>query len=594
MRSRRTRCCSGGVPEPARTGDQEADTCDLLVIGAGAGGMSAALAGALMGLDVVLCEAGEQVGGTTATSAGTLWVPGNAQGAAAGFADSAAEAARYLDAILGADDPRGLRAAYLASAPEAIAFLETHSELRFASAGRHPDYLALPGAAVAGRALSPLPFDGRRLGRDFERIRAPMPEFMVLGGMMANKADVQALAYRWRSVANFRHAARLVLRHARDRLTHARGTRLVMGNALVARLYFSLRQAGVAVRFGMRLRQLDISAGRVTGGVFDLEGSTRHIASRLGVVLATGGVGHHATLRAQLAPTGVPPRTLRPQSFEGNRGEGLDAALRAGARLERHRGDFFWQPVSLAPRASGEPGLFPHLYLDRAKPGLIAVDADGRRFVDESASYHHFVEALLARMRPGASTPPAWLVCDAAFVRAYGLGTIPPGTRASALRRHEASGYLVLAHDIDTLATRLGIDARTLAATVARHNRHAEAGEDPDFGKGSTELGRFNGDAAHAPNPCLGPIAQAPFCALAVWPGEAASSAGLATDADGAVLDTDGQPIAGLYACGNDMASIMRGAYPGPGITLGPAIVFGWRIARHAARRNPHTPSSPR
>ncbi|MFS2054452.1 FAD-dependent oxidoreductase, partial [Variovorax sp. CT11-76] len=138
------------MPESARTGAQEADTCDLLVIGAGAGGMSAALAGALMGLDVVLCEAGEQVGGTTATSAGTLWVPGNAQGAAAGFADSAAEAARYLDAILGEDDPRGLRAAYLASAPEAIAFLEAHSELRFASAGRHPDYLALPGAAVAG------------------------------------------------------------------------------------------------------------------------------------------------------------------------------------------------------------------------------------------------------------------------------------------------------------------------------------------------------------------------------------------------------------------------------------------------------------
>ncbi len=548
--------------------------CDLLVVGAGAGGMTAALAAALRGLDVVLCEASDQVGGTTATSAGTLWIPGNRHGVQAGCGDTVDAARRYLDAVLDEADPRGLRRAYLESANTAIDFLESRSEVKFASALRHPDYLEHPGAALAGRALSPLPFDGRRLGRDFARIRAPMQEFMVLGGMMANKADVQALVGRWRSWRNFAHVVKLVARHASDRLRHARGTRLVMGNALVARLFFSLCQAGVAVRFGTRLQQLDTRDGRVVGAVFQQDGRTLRIAARAGVVLATGGVGHHAGLRAMLAPAGVPPENLHAQAFEGNRGDGIETATGIGARLDRHPRDFFWQPVSRVPRPGGH-GLFPHLYLDRAKPGLIAVDARGARFVNEGASYHHFVEAMLER---GAT--PAYLVCDIAFVRTYGLGAIAPGTRN--LRPHEASGYLVLAPTLDALATKLGMEAGALIASVEKNNRHAQAGADPDFGKGATELSRFNGDAGHAPNPCLGPIARAPFCAMRLWPGESASSSGLATDADGVVLDTADHPIPGLYACGNDMASPLRGCYPGPGITIGPAMVFGYRIAQHA------------
>lgn len=555
---------------------------DLIVVGAGAGGMTAALVAALQGLRVVLCEATEQVGGTTSTSAGTLWIPGNRQGAAAGHGDTVAAARTYLDELLGPDDGRGLRQAFLDTADEAIHYLEQHTELRFASAGKHPDYLARSGAAISGRALAPLPFDGRRLGADFARVRPPIPDFMVLGGMMAGKADVLALVNRYRSWSNFVHTIKLVARYGRDRLSYRRGTRLVMGNALVARLYYSLRQAGVDIRYGHRLRELVREGHGVGGAVFDTPMGPLTLCTRLGVVLATGGIGHHAGLRSALAGPYAGFDSLMAADV---RGAGIAAAQPLGAGLERHTGNFFWQPVSRVPAAGGGYRLFPHLYLDRTKPGIIAVDAAGRRFVNEADSYHHLVEAMLRRGAAdddgGARAVPCHLICDARFVRKYGLGVIPPGTRNPGA--WVRSGYVTADATLAGLARRLGIDGDGLAASVARNNEDALAGRDSLFGKGDSELNRLNGDPDHGPNPCLGPIDAGPFYALALWPADAANSAGLAADADGRVLDAGGQPIPGLYACGNDMASIMRGAYPGPGITLGPAMVFAYRIARHVA-----------
>ena len=553
---------------------------DLVVVGAGAGGMTAALVAALQGLRVVLCEATSQVGGTTATSAGTIWVPGNRHGVAAGHADSVAQGRRYLDALLGTDDPRGLRAAYLDGADQAIDYLERHSDVAFATSGKHPDYLDLPGAAAAGRVLSAREFDGRQLGADFVRIRAPIREFLLLGGMMANKADVQALLQRFRSVRHFVHAARLVLRYAVDRLRYPRGTRLVMGNALVARLFASLRKAGVEVLFDTALQSLELQGERVVGACAVREGATQRITARAGVVLATGGIGHHPELARALSPLAEGHRSLVNARV---RGDGIAAALQAGGMMERHSGSFFWQPVSEVLHADGAQGLFPHLYLDRAKPGIIAVNAAGHRFVNEGASYHHFVEGMLHVAGPAV---PAYLVCSADFVRRHGLGLIPPGTRR--LGPWIKRGYIVSEDSLDALAARLSIDAAELTKSVERFNRHATQGHDPDFGKGDSVLNRFNGDPAHGPNPCLGTIGGAPFCALAIWPADAASSSGLATDADGRVLGGNDKSISGLYACGNDMASIMQGAYPGPGTTIGPAMVFAYRAARHAATALQH------
>lgn len=531
--------------------------------------MTAALVAALEGRRVLLVEATQQVGGTTSTSAGTLWVPDNMHAVRAGHRDSVAEAARYLDALIGPDDRRGRRHAFLQTAAEALEYLEQRSSVVFASAGKHPDYVSLEGAAIAGRAVGPLPFDGRLLGSDFARIRPPLREFMLLGGMMVGKADIQSLIRRFDSWRDFLHSARLVARYAADRLRYPRGTRLVMGNALVARLFQSLREAKVEIRFGWRLRALAVREGRVVGASFEeAGGAVHHVRADVGVVLATGGVGHQAALRRELVPNGDRIRSLAAESV---RGDGLLAAHRIGAQIERHAlGNLLWQPVSVVPGGA----VFPHLFLDRAKPGLIAVNAAGRRFVDESLSYHHFVEGLLPQGR-------AWLVCDADFVRRYGMGVIPPGARIPG--RWVRNGYIACDPTLAGLARRVGIDADGLGQTVARVNHFAKNGRDLDFAKGETEVGRFNGDPAQAPNPCLGRIGTPPFCALEIHAADAASSAGLATDRDGRVLRRDGTPIGGLYACGNDAASIMLGTYPGPGATLGPAIVFGYRIGRRAA-----------
>jgi succinate dehydrogenase/fumarate reductase flavoprotein subunit len=276
-------------------------------------------------------------------------------------------------------------------------------------------------------------------------------------------------------------------------------------------------------------------------------------------------------------PTPVPQHSLAADSSVG---DGIEIAERAGARLDALPPGGLWTPASVTHHRDGRTGLFPHLVLDRAKPGLIAVNAAGRRFVDESVSYHDFVEAMFAAHRTKPSIP-AHLVCDARFIRRYGIGAIFPGIRN--LARFERSGYLVTAPTLDALAAKLGVDAEGLRATVERFNRSAANGEDPEFGKGTRELGRFNGDPAHAPNPCVAPLAHAPFHAVTVWPAALASSSGIATDEHARALDAAGRPIDGLYACGNDMASVMKGRYPGPGTTLGPAITFGYIAAMHAA-----------
>jgi succinate dehydrogenase/fumarate reductase flavoprotein subunit len=571
-------------PEPARSAESKDAPreieVDLLVAGAGAGGMAAALVGALEGLDVLLCEASGQVGGTSATSAGTLWIPGNRQSLAAGFSDSAADAETYLDAIIGEGTNRHLRAAFLRTGPDAIDYFAARSDVVFRPCGRHPDYRSNQrGAAVAGRAIIPEPFDGRRLGRDFERLRPPIDEFMVMGGMMIGKDDIPRLVGRFRSLGNFVHSARLLARYLADRLRFGRGTRLVMGNALVARLYHSLRERRVAILFETAIEALIGDAGDVTGAMLRSGGERIRVRVRRGVVLATGGYAHNAGFRAAFMPEACRARSM---AVATDGGDGIALGQRIGARVApgEHRSGAFWSPVSVTRRRDGSTGLFPHLVLDRAKPGLIAVNAAGRRFVNEACSYHDFVEAMLDSHK-SVPTVPAYLICEAGFVRRYGLGAIHPGTRS--LGRFERGGYVVCAPTIDALARRISVDAAGLRETIRRANEFARTGADLDFGKGETELNRFNGDPSHGPNPCLGPIETPPFCALAVWPAEIACSTGLATDEDARVLDGDGRPIPGLYACGNDMASIMQGVYAGPGITLGPALVFAYRLARHAA-----------
>lgn len=551
---------------------------DLLVAGAGAAGMTAALVGALEGLEVVLCEKTDKVGGTTAFSAGSVWIPGSSQSWNAARPDTLEAARTYLGAMLGRHVSDARLDFYLRMGPLVLDDLEERSSVRFTAPPVHPDYKALPGAAIGGRALAAVPFDGRKLGADFDRLRPPPREFMVLGGMMVGKGDIEPLLRPFRSWSNLAHALGLLARQALDRLRFQRGTRLVMGNALAARLFYDVRRAGVDVRFEAALRQLVVEDGRVIGAIINVLGRTLSIRARKGIVLATGGVGWSAELRERLLPPAARRFSLAPAS---NCGDGLSAAEAIGGEIVSDlESAALWMPSSVMRHRDGQLSVFPHIILDRAKPGLLAVDGSGRRFVNEADSYHDFVTAML-RGSGRASRVPSFLICDRRFIADYGLGLVHPGTRY--LKTFIKAGYLLEADTVEALAQTIGSDAAELRATIQRYNRYAETGIDEEFGRGGSDLNRFNGDPSNKPNPCLRSIGPGPYYALAVWPSDLASSAGLRTDEHGRVLLREGEPLAGLYAAGNDAASIFRGTYPGPGSMLGPAIVFGWCAAMEAA-----------
>ncbi len=559
---------------------EDGSAYDLVVIGAGGAGLATALFAALEGASVLLVECTDRVGGTTAWSAGTSWIPGTHHAAAVNPADQVDLAARYLEHAVGEQAPAALRQAFLDQGRAAVDEAEQRTALRYRPYPKHPDSLSeLPGSALAGRALEPLPFDGRLLGQRFALLRPPIPEFTVLAGMMVDRTDISHLLGMTRSWASLRHSMGLLWRYAIDRLSHPRGTRLVMGNAYVARLLYSL-MAHPQVTLALQTTVGHIERPPVGVQTVQLHsgGQRRTVRVQRAVVLASGGFNRHPQLRAQWLPE--LPAQWSPAA-PGRDGQAHDLALQAGAVY--HQGQpspAFWAPVSMRQREDGSTAVFPHFVLDRAKPGMITVNGTGQRFVNESTSYHLFG---LAMQQAHKHTPsiPAFLVCDARALRTYGLGMVRPGGRG--LAPFLADGYLTEGATLAELAQRLGLDAQALQATVERFNDHAQLGADPDFQRGQTAYQQNLGDAAwQGPNPSLGPLIEAPFYAIRLYPGDIGAATGLATNAQAQLIDGQGQPLAGLYAVGNDMQSIMGGAYPAPGITIGPGLVFARIAARHA------------
>jgi succinate dehydrogenase/fumarate reductase flavoprotein subunit len=547
--------------------------CDVIVIGAGAGGMTAACVGAAEGLSVLLIEKADRVGGTTSIAGGMVWIPANPKMQAAGLEDSVEQARLYLSHVIPGDFNHELRETFLARGPEAIAYLEARTALAFKPVPFYPDYYPdLPGATLGGRVLEPVPFDARELGRHFGMLRPPLPEFTLFGGMMVDRADIPHLRKAWRSLPSALRVARILARHARDRLSFDRGAHLVLGNALAARLLKSVVALEVKLRVSTHVASLAMEGGRVAG-VMLADGTS--VRARRGVVLAAGGYSNDAGLRARYLPPETGPSSA---ACATNSGDGLRLGLAAGGRMvEENTHNAYWAPVSRFVRADGTPAVYPHTVTDRGKPGFIAVDRRGQRFTNEAVSYHEFVTAMFR-----AHAIPAFLICDRTALWRYGLGAVRPFT--ASLGAYTASGYLARAPSIRALSEALGIDAAALEATVLRYNEDARAGVDRRFHKGADPYGKYLGDREHSPNPCMAPIERGPFYAVALYPGDLGTSAGLRTSAHGQVLDAAGQAIPGLYACGNDMNTIMNGAYPGPGITLGPALTFGYIAGRHLAR----------
>lgn len=552
-------------------------TVDLLVFGSGAAGVSAALFAASHGKAVMLCEKAGKIGGTTALSNAMIWVPCSDHAVKAGIPDSVEKARHYLEGELGNYFSGPKIDAYLGSGPEAVRELESCSAIRFVLAGA-PDYhSSRPGGVDKGRALSPVPFDGRKLGRDFSLIGNPIR--VVLGGMMITSSEIRHFLNPFASLNSMRHVASRVGRYAGDRLRFARGTDLSGGNAFLAAALTSLRALKVELALNSPLEDLILEGGRVAGAIVSMQGRRVRVMARDGVVLATGGYAASAALRAELGQKHPHDATLCAPETQG---DGISAARSVGAAIDdKVASPGFWTPVSRLKGKDGRSSLVPYGWLDRGRPGVIAVGPNGRRFVNESNSYHDICAAMYEAGFPGDQR--FFFICEEAFVRKRGMGAILPWPWTPSLKVYLRRGYIQRGATIAELAREIGLDPAELNATIDAHNLNVETGIDPDFGRGSSAFNRTLGDATLGlKNPNLGPIRSGPFIALRIVPGTLGTAVGLATDENARVLRADQSAIAGLYACGNDATSLMAGIYPGAGITIGPGIVFAYRAVRDA------------
>ena len=561
-----------------KDGLQDGAEFDLVVIGAGGAGLSAAVFAAIDGAKVLVVEHTEYVGGTTAWSAGTTWVPCTHHSARVNSSDTLADATTYLNHAVGDQAPAALRDAFLKHGAEAVATIEAQSSMKYRPYLKHPDYISdLPGSTLNGRALEPVPFDGRFLGDLFPLLRPPIPEFTVLGGMMVDRTDINHLLGMTKSWASLKHSASILWRHLRDRLTHARGTRLVMGNALVARLLHSFSQhahATLALKTSVDALERDAS-GRVVSVILSSATGKIRVLAKRGVVLASGGFNRDPAIRAQKLP-GIPEQWC--PAAPGHTGKALALARSMGAvEGQGAQSPAYWAPVSLRKRSDGSTAVFPHFVMDRAKPGMITVNQAGERFVNESTSYHLFALGMQSAMQ----AIPSYLIADAKALRQYGMGMVRPGGKG--LAPFLADGYLTEGNSLQALADQLGISAEGLAQAVANNNAFAQTGVDTQFQRGVTAYQQNIGDtAAGGRNPNLGEIIEGPFYAVKLYPGDIGAANGLQTNEHAQVLDAKGQAIDGLYAVGNDMNSIMDGVYPAPGITLGPGLVFAYLAVKNS------------
>lgn len=557
------------------------ETCDLLVVGSGASGLSAAVTAAYHGLHVVVAEKEELMGGATAWSGGWIWAPLNPLARRAGIREDVSAPRTYLEHELGDRFDASRIDAFLHHAPRMISFFERKTSLKFVDGNAIADiHGEQPGAGTGGRSVAAAPYDARNLGPMVKILRDTMRETAFLGMPIMAGADLWAFLTATRSFRSFAHVTRRLTRHLWDLAVHGRAMQLVNGIALVARLVRSADDLGVDLRVNAPVVRLLSKDGTVTGAVLKTEEGERVIHARRGIVLAAGGFPHDTARRRELfphAPTGREHWALPPLCASG---DGMRLGETAGGRVDTTLAAAgAWCPVSLVPYRDGTFGHFPHI-IDRGKPGLIGVLANGRRFVNEASGYYDYVAAMLKTV-PGGQEVASWLICDHSFQRCYGLGHSRPAPIP--VSPHVRSGYLKSGRTIEELAMACGIEPSGLRATVDEYNLHAHCGEDPAFGRGSTPYNRKQGDPAHQPNPCVAPIGCGPFYAVKVLPGSFATFAGLKTNENAEVLDETGKAIRGLYAVGADMASIMGGFYPAGGINLGPAITFGYVAGRHAA-----------
>jgi 3-oxosteroid 1-dehydrogenase len=552
---------------------------DLLIVGSGASAMTAALVASHAGGEPLLIEKSDRYGGSSAMSGGNVWIPNNHLMADAGVQDTPEDALAYLKAMTrGAVSEERLRA-FLENAPKMLAFLTENSQLDLVALPEYADYYpAAPGSRPGARTLEPTNFDARLLGDEFLRMRDQCVQAMIVGRICMTAAEARILLCR--TPGWIKLTLKLMAGYWLDipwRFKSRRDRNLSMGNALIGMLRRSLMDRDIPLWLDTSARELVREDGRVVGLVAEREGRKIRIHARKAVILAAGGFEGSQAMREQYLPH--PTRAEWTCANPDNTGDAINMGVALGAGIEL-MDDAWWGPTTVVP---GEDRA-RMLVIEKSLPGSIFVNKRGERFVNEAAPYIDVVNAMHEKNTPESRCVPAYLVFDATFRRKYPCGPFLQASQQPdwSLPKRLTRSYLRKADSLEGLAAQLGVDAAGLAATVARFNEYARTGKDLDFHRGETVFDRYYGDAKVEPNPCLAPLAKAPYYGLEAFPGELGTKGGLKTDARARVLTEEGEVIPGLYAVGNCSASVMGPTYPGAGGTLGPATTFGYIAARDA------------
>ncbi|SQD96755.1 3-oxosteroid 1-dehydrogenase [Parafrankia sp. Ea1.12] len=542
---------------------------DVVVVGSG-GGLCGAVAAAASGLDTLVIEKQPMIGGSTAMSGGVLWLPDNPLMQADGVPDSLEDALAYFDSVVGDVGPASShqrRVAYVTEGSNMVRFLQNLG-MRFERCEGYSDYYAgvagIRGGSARGRSLEPAVTDGQQLGPWFDKL---MPGMTIALGIVVMTREASGLQMVKRRPKAMRTAARVGVRTAIGRLR--RQTRLANGGALIAQTLTAALAAGASIWTNTGLVDLITEDGRVVGVVADRDGHTIRIRARHAVLLSSGGFGCNPEMRKRYSKQ--PNDGTWTSANPGDTGEAIEAAMRLGAAVD-FMDEALWIPASIQP--GGRPSMHNG---ERCKPGSIIVDRAGRRYFNEAVSYMEAGRQMYAHNVDGESIP-SWLVMDSRH-RARYLFAFRPNTPEEWL----TSGYMKKADTLDELARACGIDPAGLATTVARFNTFAEQGTDPDFHRGEGAHEKYQGDYGNKPNPSLAPVEKAPFYAVELYPGDVGTSGGLLCDEHARVLDTNHDPIPGLYAAGNCTASVMGRTYLGAGASIGNSCVFSYIGMKHAA-----------
>ncbi|CAO3568751.1 unnamed protein product [Mortierella alpina] len=543
---------------------------DVVVVGSGAAGMTAALTAKKRGLSVVIVEKSEYFGGSTARSGGGIWVPNNSVLLHAGVPDSPEQAATYLSQVVGADVPLERQQAYLDQGPQMLDFVMDNSPLRFQFVKNCSDYYPnLPGGLDIGRTIEPIQVDANRLGAEKHKINPPY--IPVPSTIVAYGAD-----YRWLVLAgvNLKGIAIAVkCTMAALKASVLRQKPLTLGAGLVAGLRLGLMDAEVPIWLNSPLVDLTQDDDGITGVIIERNGIRRAVRARKGVIIGSGGFEHNAEMRNEHQQQ--PINTHWTAGSKDNTGDGIRAGAKVGAALSLMHNSW-WGPTIPVP---GEPYF---CLSERTLPGGLFVNKHGERFVNEAAPYSDVALIMYKQDRgDDGSEIPTWMIVDQNYRNRYFFKGVPG--RFPIPKRWYDAGVVKRAKTLQELARDIDVPENTLQATVTRFNGYAKMGVDEDFGRGYNMHDRFYGDPAVKPNPCLAPLEKGPFYAFKMVPGDLGTKGGIVTDSKARVLRSDGTVIKGLWAAGNASSAVMGNSYAGAGSTIGPAMTFGYIAANDIA-----------